>query len=229
MKLSRFLFTSIVAIGLVFVSRHIFSTASIPPLKLLRKIEIRCRAVEKSAQLALEKSSSLFLREIAQHLREALAQEEEQFRAALDGDNSFSRAELIDIESLRFNYDYNEDSPFDLSYASHQLKECEKIIALLQQAQDVPNASVKDLALRLIPVFSRYQTVLATFLENFMEINEYRIREFAYQIWEAEGRPEGESERHWEKAVELLHSASSADLQLALEQRRPLIGSFSPV
>jgi hypothetical protein len=83
------------------------------------------------------------------------------------------------------------------------------------------------MALRLLSIFSRYQTVLDTFRENFMEINEYRIREFAYKIWEAEGRPEGEGERHWATAIELLHSISAADLQLALEQKRPLNNAFS--
>lgn len=29
------------------------------------------------------------------------------------------------------------------------------------------------------------------------------IRELAYQIWESEGWPEGESERHWNLAVQL--------------------------
>ncbi len=36
-----------------------------------------------------------------------------------------------------------------------------------------------------------------------MNLNEQRVREFAYQIWEAEGRPFGHSERHWEMASKL--------------------------
>ncbi len=36
-----------------------------------------------------------------------------------------------------------------------------------------------------------------------MNLNEQRIREFAYQIWESEGRPVGQSERHWEMATKL--------------------------
>jgi hypothetical protein len=41
-----------------------------------------------------------------------------------------------------------------------------------------------------------------------MNTEEHRIREFAYQIWEAEGRPQGQHERHWEMARKL---ASSQD------------------
>lgn len=33
-------------------------------------------------------------------------------------------------------------------------------------------------------------------------INEHDLRELAYQIWEAEGRPAGQAERHWQMALE---------------------------
>ena len=36
-----------------------------------------------------------------------------------------------------------------------------------------------------------------------MSAEEKRIREFAYQIWESEGKPEGQEERHWEMARKL--------------------------
>jgi hypothetical protein len=36
-----------------------------------------------------------------------------------------------------------------------------------------------------------------------MNTNEHRIREFAYQIWESEGRPHGQEERHWDMACKL--------------------------
>ena len=36
-----------------------------------------------------------------------------------------------------------------------------------------------------------------------MSTDEKRIREFAYQIWESEGRPEGQEGRHWEMACKL--------------------------
>ena len=32
---------------------------------------------------------------------------------------------------------------------------------------------------------------------------EHRVREFAYQIWESEGKPDGQASRHWEMAWKL--------------------------
>lgn len=37
---------------------------------------------------------------------------------------------------------------------------------------------------------------------NAANIDENRVRELAYQIWESEGRPSGEASRHWEMACE---------------------------
>ena len=36
-----------------------------------------------------------------------------------------------------------------------------------------------------------------------MNLNENRVREFAYQIWESEGKPHGQHHRHWEMACKL--------------------------
>ncbi|WP_095109870.1 DUF2934 domain-containing protein [Pseudomonas sp. Irchel 3E20] len=36
-----------------------------------------------------------------------------------------------------------------------------------------------------------------------MSTDDKRIREFAYQIWESEGKPEGQDSRHWEMARKL--------------------------
>ncbi|UCJ15974.1 DUF2934 domain-containing protein [Pseudomonas sp. MM211] len=36
-----------------------------------------------------------------------------------------------------------------------------------------------------------------------MSAKEERIREFAYQIWESEGKPSGQAKRHWEMATKL--------------------------
>lgn len=33
-------------------------------------------------------------------------------------------------------------------------------------------------------------------------MNEYNLQELAYRIWEAEGRPPGQAERHWQMAME---------------------------
>ena len=36
-----------------------------------------------------------------------------------------------------------------------------------------------------------------------MQPNEQVIRKFAHQIWESEGKPEGQAARHWEMACKL--------------------------
>jgi len=53
-----------------------------------------------------------------------------------------------------------------------------------------------------------------------MSTDEKRIREFAYQIWESEGRPEGQEARHWEMARRL--AAASTD-----KLSGPIIGTYS--
>ncbi|WDY56287.1 DUF2934 domain-containing protein [Pseudomonas sp. PSKL.D1] len=43
-----------------------------------------------------------------------------------------------------------------------------------------------------------------------MSVDEKRIREFAYQIWESEGKPTGEEERHWDMARKLAEAEALA-------------------
>jgi hypothetical protein len=43
-----------------------------------------------------------------------------------------------------------------------------------------------------------------------MSADEKRIRDFAYQIWESEGQPEGQEERHWEMARKLAEAEALA-------------------
>lgn len=43
--------------------------------------------------------------------------------------------------------------------------------------------------------------------ENEDPLDDYRIRELAQQIWESEGKPEGQAARHWAMATELLRSS----------------------
>lgn len=45
-----------------------------------------------------------------------------------------------------------------------------------------------------------------------MSNNEERIRELAYQIWESEGKPEGQTEKHWEMARKLVESEQQGEL-----------------
>ena len=42
-----------------------------------------------------------------------------------------------------------------------------------------------------------------------MNSNEEVIRKLAHQIWEAEGRPEGQAAKHWEKANILASKAAN--------------------
>lgn len=48
-----------------------------------------------------------------------------------------------------------------------------------------------------------------------MSTNEQRIREFAYHIWESEGRPHGQGERHWAMACKLVQTQAESDLAAA--------------
>lgn len=43
-----------------------------------------------------------------------------------------------------------------------------------------------------------------------MNPNEQRIREFAYEIWQSEGCPEGQDARHWEMARKLVETQDGA-------------------
>jgi hypothetical protein len=42
-------------------------------------------------------------------------------------------------------------------------------------------------------------------------IAEQRVRELAYQIWETEGRPEGQATRHWELACKLAEAEAGGE------------------
>lgn len=39
-----------------------------------------------------------------------------------------------------------------------------------------------------------------------MQLNENRVRECAYQIWEAEGKPNGCADEHWYKACQTVQA-----------------------
>lgn len=47
-----------------------------------------------------------------------------------------------------------------------------------------------------------------------MNINEHRVREFAYQIWESEGKPQGQESRHWDMARKLADAHADGEDQL---------------
>ncbi|MGG2399921.1 DUF2934 domain-containing protein [Pseudomonas sp. SH1-B] len=53
-----------------------------------------------------------------------------------------------------------------------------------------------------------------------MSTDEQRIREFAFQIWESEGRPEGQHERHWQMASKLAAAEAAEQPAPAAKPRR---------
>ena len=48
-----------------------------------------------------------------------------------------------------------------------------------------------------------------------MSNDDKHIREFAYQIWESEGRPEGQEARHWDMAHKLAQAQALAPAKAA--------------
>ncbi|MBA1232243.1 DUF2934 domain-containing protein [Pseudomonas viridiflava] len=55
-----------------------------------------------------------------------------------------------------------------------------------------------------------------------MSADEKRIREFAYQIWESEGKPSGHDARHWEMARKLAEAEALApDKSTARKANKP--------
>jgi hypothetical protein len=45
---------------------------------------------------------------------------------------------------------------------------------------------------------------------------EHRIRELAHAIWEQEGRPEGQAERHWRMAEEAVKAETHDELEVSM-------------
>ncbi|MBD8495029.1 DUF2934 domain-containing protein [Pseudomonas syringae] len=63
-----------------------------------------------------------------------------------------------------------------------------------------------------------------------MSADEKRIREFAYQIWESEGRPDGHESRHWEMARKLAEAQALApDKSPARKASKPKLPSVEGV
>ncbi|HDZ48618.1 hypothetical protein LCGC14_0037670 [marine sediment metagenome] len=52
--------------------------------------------------------------------------------------------------------------------------------------------------------------------------DEERIRQLAYSIWEAEGRPEGQQQHHWERARKIVAAEHSADSEEELVELQEL-------
>ncbi|MBT2295768.1 DUF2934 domain-containing protein [Pseudomonas fluorescens] len=54
-----------------------------------------------------------------------------------------------------------------------------------------------------------------------MSTDDKRIREFAYQIWESEGKPAGQEKRHWEMARKLAEAEALAPSKPAKAAGKP--------
>ena len=48
--------------------------------------------------------------------------------------------------------------------------------------------------------------------------DEERVRQLAYSIWEAEGRPEGQQQRHWDRALKIVATEQAAGNDADLEE-----------
>jgi hypothetical protein len=62
-----------------------------------------------------------------------------------------------------------------------------------------------------------------------MNIIEQRIREYAYQIWESEGKPQGQSERHWTMACTLAKTQAESDLAANGGEQIPSTEPIEPI
>ena len=62
-----------------------------------------------------------------------------------------------------------------------------------------------------------------------MNNDDKRIREFAYQIWESEGKPEGQEARHWEMAHTLAQAEALAPKKAAASKAKPKAAPASSV
>lgn len=61
-----------------------------------------------------------------------------------------------------------------------------------------------------------------------MSTNDKRVREFAYQIWESEGKPEGQDARHWEMARKLAEAEALAPSKSPKAAGSKTAGSKAP-
>ncbi len=53
--------------------------------------------------------------------------------------------------------------------------------------------------------------------------DEERVRQLAYSIWEAEGRPEGQQQQHWDRALKIAAAEQAAGNDAGLEEVGELI------
>lgn len=54
-----------------------------------------------------------------------------------------------------------------------------------------------------------------------MHDNETRLREIAYLIWEEEGRPPGQADRHWRMAESAIRQEEAEQIQRKIVEGEP--------
>lgn len=227
MRFSIFLFAASVMAG-AFLTRRVPPLATNEQDGLIEAVIVRTIAAVKSAQLASEKSPSSHLRDIANKLIEELKRELGHIIKLDDSENSGEHDDLLrEAQQFRFSYEYNEVVALDEEFIKHQLAQSDDLIKTLHRLRRSADNGVRHLATRIEEIFSSLQQSLQNFRDNFLAVDEHRIRDFAHQIWESEGRPEGQAARHWAMAVELSKKLTSAELQLAFEQKRSAVDLLS--
>jgi hypothetical protein len=58
-----------------------------------------------------------------------------------------------------------------------------------------------------------------------MAKDEQKVSELAYSIWDQEGRPEGENERHWRMAQKAVATLSLAEAATVMNADNPRLAS----
>lgn len=226
MKLMNVLFASGIILSLAYLASRVPSSEKRE--LLLNAVIKRGLASLKSAELAVEKSPSSHLQEIATTLRTEVKEViDSLFDENDESDNNLRSALTQQAYAYQFDYEYNEAEPFDNAYLAHQLADAEKMLFDLRQLGITHNDNLRKFTAGLKTIFSRYHSSLKNFERHFLSVDEHRIRDFAHQIWESEGRPEGQAVRHWAMAVELSKTLTPAELQLAFEQKRSAVDLLS--
>jgi predicted outer membrane protein len=196
--------------------------------ELIAKVVSQSIAALKSSELGMEKSASSYLRDTASKFHNELHEALGHLIVPVTDDMSAELKEIYtDAQAFQFFYEYNESAPFDNEFIKHQIAACGETLSALRQLSRSADASIRKVADTTRKIVSRYHSSLENFERNFLSIDEHRIRDFAHQIWESEGRPEGQAVRHWAMAVELSKKLTSAELQLAFEQKRSAVDLLS--
>lgn len=73
------------------------------------------------------------------------------------------------------------------------------------------SGALAGLALLSRQLFFKSARSPAKYIPDDSSLDESSIRDIAQQIWETEGKPEGQAARHWAMATELLKSRLAAD------------------